>query len=237
MLKAEKAMNKTINIFAGFLLLLILTGYSLSGALSRETVKPEGENTVGDGYKAIKDAGGGKEARINNPPQSSSLEAQSDNETKHGNQAQGNNEEAQPQVPTRANVKEGLPRGDSLRSAEKPRYDSTGMRDPFKPFIKLVDKPSGPPPIVRPPIQRYPLNRFRLAGIIWIGDEPKAMIVDPETNTYFLGVGDKIGNKDGEIVEVRESGILVQERTRLENIYGEVKIEVKRSVLAFQNEE
>ncbi len=63
------------------------------------------------------------------------------------------------------------------------------------------------------------------------------MVVDPEGNTYFLAVGDKIGSSDGEILEVRQNGILVEEKTRLENVYGEVKFEVKQSVLAFQNEE
>jgi Tfp pilus assembly protein PilP len=81
------------------------------------------------------------------------------------------------------------------------------------------------------------LNQFRIVGIVWIGGKPQAMIVDPEANTYFLGVGDKIGSSDGEILEVRQNGILVQERTKLENVYGEVKIEVKQSVLAYQNDE
>ena len=119
----------------------------------------------------------------------------------------------------------------------KPPYDSTGLRDPFRPFIKLVDTPSAPSVVLRPPIQRFPLNQFRVVGIVWIGGKPQAMIVDPEANTYFLGVGDKIGSSDGEILEVRQNGILVQERTKMENVYGEVKIEVKQSVLAYQNDE
>jgi Tfp pilus assembly protein PilP len=122
-------------------------------------------------------------------------------------------------------------------SEEKLPYDSTGMRDPFKPFIKLVDAPSAPSVVLRPPIQRYPLNQFRIVGIVWIGGKPQAMVVDPEANTYFLGVGDKIGSSDGEIMEVRQNGILVKETMKIENVYGEVKVQVKESVLAFQNEE
>ncbi len=230
-----------MKLLAGLLLLSILCGYPLRGAVSEETVNPqggntEGENTIGDGYKAIKEARRRIEAPSDKLARSGS-QTESYSEAKTGNEDQGKKVEAQPQVPVKANVEERLPRGGSPRRAEKPRYDSTGMRDPFEPFIKLVDTPSGPPPVVRPPIQRYPLNRFRLAGIVWIGDEPKAMIVDPEANTYFLGIGDKIGNKDGVIMEVRERGILVQERTSFENIYGDVKVEVKRSILAFQSEE
>lgn len=225
-----------MKIFAAILLLLISSGYPLSRAVSEETEKPEGQNTLGEGYKAVKDAKAANEVEGSNK-EVTDAETEGDSNTEPGSQAQGINEAASPGGPAQAKENKGLPRGDSLRSAEKPRYDSTGMRDPFKPYIKLVDVPTGPPAIVRPPIQMYPLNRFRLAGIIWIGDEPKAMIVDPEANTYFLGVGDKIGNKNGEIMEVRGSGILVQESTRLENVYGEEKIEVTKSVLAFQSEE
>lgn len=241
-----KVRKKTLNIFAALLLLAILLLSPVTAALSQDEVKPEGENTLGEGLKAIQEAEGridvqgpnnvkhGNEDQVTN-------EAADDTQTEYSSQAENNSEarsgnQAQIQTDTtNKSEKDALPRGDSLRNAEKPRYDSTGMRDPFKPFIKLVDRPSGPLPIVSPPIRRYPLSSFRLAGIIWIGDEPKAMIVDPEANTYFLGVGDRIGNKEGEILEVRDRGILVQEQTKLENVYGEVKIEVKKSVLAFQN--
>ncbi len=233
-------MKRMTNIYTAFLLLAILLLCPLTQALSQEEVNPQGEeNTLGDGLKAIQEAEGRIDTdnaeEVNNPQEvADDPQVENSAEADPGNEAQTNQSQPETQDTTNKQV-EGLPRGDSLRPPEKPRYDSTGMRDPFKPFIRLVDRPSSPLPIVRPPIRRYPLNSFRLAGIIWIGNEPKAMIVDPETNTYFLGVGDKIGNKDGEILEVRESGILVQEKTKLENVYGEVRTEVKRSVLAFQN--
>ena len=240
-----RAMKRTMNVYAAILLLTTLLLCPLTQALSQEVVEPQGENTLGDGLKAIKEAEGridtdnagnekGAQEAADDTQTEDSRPAENNNEQAAGDQVQPNKTQPQTQDTTNKQV-EGLPRGDSLRTPEKQRYDSTGMRDPFKPFIRLVDRPSGPSPIVRPPIRRYPLNSFRLAGIIWIGDEPKAMIVDPEANTYFLGVGDKIGNKEGEIMEVRDRGILVQEKTRLENIYGEERIEVKKSVLAFQN--
>ena len=243
-----------MNICTLVLVLAIVSLCPVYSALSQDKA-PETleENTLADGLKAVKEA----EGRIDSPDESGSneggqdkgaLDATDKTQARDGSNAEdlrdkeSGDEEAKVDKSrtdtletTDVTTKEGLPRGDSLRNPEQPRYDSTGMRDPFKPFIKLVDRPTGPSPIVRPPIRRYPLSSFRLAGIIWIGDEPRAMIVDPEANTYFLGVGDKIGNKEGEIIEVRNRGILVQEKTKLENIYGEVKIEVKKSVLAFQN--
>src|SRR3972149_3615563 len=87
-----------------------------------------------------------------------------------------------------------------------------------------------------PPIKRYPLEQFRLVGIVWVGEQPKAMVVDPEKNTHFLGVGDEIGSKQGKIIEVRESGIMVEEKKYFEDVFGKKKVETVKSVLAFREE-
>jgi len=215
----------TYGIFK-LVLVLLLVLWSLQPGTTQEVQAPA-DNTLIQGLDVIK---GAKENKLVTPEQraaeAAGEEAPSPEQSPAPEDEQG--------VP--GNTEAG--RGDALISHnEKPPYDSTGMRDPFKPFIKLADTPSAPSVVLRPPIQRYPLNQFRIVGIVWIGGKPQAMIVDPEGNTYFLGAGDKIGSSDGEILEVRQNGILVQEKTRLENVYGEVKIEVKQSVLAFQNEE
>jgi Tfp pilus assembly protein PilP len=108
-------------------------------------------------------------------------------------------------------------------------------RDPFRPFIKLVneDEESGDGSLV-PPIKRYELQEFRIAGILWIEGEPRAMVVDPEKNTYYLAVGDEIGNKGGVILEIRNTGILVKETRHYEDLFGEDKVEVRKVVLSFQ---
>lgn len=247
---------RTINIISSLLLLTLLVLCPVSAVYSQEPSDPREENTLGDGLKAIQEAEGRLDPE-SDPDDVTKEQAAPDAEDQL--QESGENvESSQEQVSEKeqgaedANVdqdqenkdtgilvvpvdqKEGsLPRGEDLRGTQKPRYSSAGLRDPFKPFLKLVNVPVGPDPIIRPPLRRYPLSSFRLAGIIWVGDQPKAMIVDPEENTYFLGVGDRIGNKEGEILEVRERGILVQEQTRFENVYGEVKTETKKSVLAF----
>jgi Tfp pilus assembly protein PilP len=108
-------------------------------------------------------------------------------------------------------------------------------RDPFRPFIKIVseEEATGGGSLV-PPIKRYELQEFRIAGILWIEGEPRAMVVDPEKNTYYLAVGDEIGNKGGVILEIRNSGILVKETRHYEDLFGEHKVEVRRVVLSFQ---
>ena len=111
-------------------------------------------------------------------------------------------------------------------------------RDPFKPFIKIVEKKEVETQVSKslPPIKRYPLEQFRLVGIVWVGVQPKVMVVDPEKNTYFLGVGDEIGSREGKIIEVRESGIMVEEKNYFEDVFGQKKVETVKSVLAFKGE-
>jgi Tfp pilus assembly protein PilP len=108
-------------------------------------------------------------------------------------------------------------------------------RDPFRPFIKILseEEETGGGSLV-PPIKRYELQEFRIAGILWIEGEPRAMVVDPEKNTYYLAVGDEIGNKGGVILEIRNSGILVKETRHYEDLFGEDKVEVRKVVLSFQ---
>ena len=121
---------------------------------------------------------------------------------------------------------------------QRPLYNSVGKRDPFRPFIRIVEQKEVKPQISQlvPPIKRYPLEEFRLVGILWTGQQPKAMIVDPEKNTYVLGIGDEIGNSQGKIVEIRDNGILVEEKKQFEDIFGQKKIETKKSILAFREE-
>ena len=120
----------------------------------------------------------------------------------------------------------------------KPIYSSKGKRDPFRPFLQAPKEKKGPQITkATPPIKRFPLNQFRLVGIVWMEESAKAMIVDPEKNTYFLGVNDEIGNKNGKIVEVRNNGLLVEEKRIFEDVFGETKVESKKSVLAFVKKE
>lgn len=123
------------------------------------------------------------------------------------------------------------------KASSKPLYDPTGKRDPFKPFIQAPREEEVVITEATPPLKKYDLNEFRITGIVWVGNEPKAMIVDPEGNTYFLGKGNEIGNRNGEIIEVRENGLLVREKRFFEDVFGNRKVEVKNSVLAFVDED
>jgi len=119
----------------------------------------------------------------------------------------------------------------------KPLYQPFGKRDPFKPFIKEPKEKAAAISETTPPIKRFPLDEYRIVGIVWVENVPKAMVVDPEKNTYFLGKTDEIGNKNGIILEVSENGLLVNEKRFFEDVFGEQKVEIRKSVLAFADEE
>jgi len=198
------------------LLAIIFSGPLLSYAQDGE------ENTLGEGVEIIKSA---RENARPTPGPEDEAGPGSDAGAPVGGQAS----EADKSMEERTSAIQSV-------SEVRPPYDPAGKRDPFKPFIRLVDIPSaGPAPVVVPPIQRYSLDQFRISGIVWMGGKPQAMVVDPEGNTYFLGDGDRIGNKEGEIIEVRDNGLLVEETIRSEDVYGEVKVETKKSVLAFED--
>ncbi len=197
-------------------LAIIFSGPFLSYAQDGE------ENTIGEGMEIIKSA---REDAQPTPGPEDEAGPASDAQAPAGEPAS----ETGKSLEQRASAIQPV-------SEVRPPYDPAGKRDPFKPFIKLMDIPSaGPAPVVVPPIQRYSLDQFRISGIVWMSGKPQAMVVDPEGNTYFLGDGDRIGNKEGEILEVRNNGLLVQETVRSEDVYGEVKVETKQSVLAFED--
>ena len=222
LLKAEHIPALAVTILLTIILCWSSQSYSQSGD----------ENTIGEGMEVIKSAR--EKAGPTPGPEGEPMpdaDAEAEGKAPSGAEATAGEtaSEADKSMEERASVIQPL-------SDDRPPYDPAGKRDPFKPFIRLVDIPAaGPAPVVVPPIQRYPLDQFRISGIVWMSGKPQAMVVDPEGNTYFLGDGDRIGNKEGEIVEVRENGLLVEETIKSEDVYGEVKVEIKKSVLAFQD--
>lgn len=120
---------------------------------------------------------------------------------------------------------------------QRPLYNSKGKRDPFKPFVKAPKEREISITAATPPIKRFALEEYRIAGVVWVDNKAKAMVVDPEKNTYFIGKNDEIGNRNGIILEVRENGLLVSEKRFFEDVFGQQRVEIKKSVLAFVDED
>lgn len=216
-------------ISRSLMLFLFVSAIAFTGTSTAQENKipektPDSVDTaISDGYKEIKS----RQAEIKS--------AKSENE---------NTSESDESVDQSSDVDESVnsEQSDDLPAVlsdvvRKPLYQSRGKRDPFKPFIKAPKEKEVIITKATPPIKRFPLDEFRIVGIVWVDNQPKAMVVDPEQNTYFLGVDDEIGNKDGVILEVRENGLLVREKRYFEDVFGQQKVEVKKSVLAFAEEE
>lgn len=106
----------------------------------------------------------------------------------------------------------------------RPKYDPPkSQRDPFKAFVAPK---GGPGPVIlknAPLIVRFRLNAYKLVGVMWVGDNPRAMIVDPKDNTYFLSIGDNIANQEGIITQILDTKIIVEEKLVIKKLFESVE--------------
>lgn len=196
-----------------FITLVLIFAFSTLADSQEGGEQAENESTISEGYEQIQ---------------------------KMKNEASGKNEPQTEEVDqeTKKRIKEIEEKIYQMEyGSGSPLYNPAGKRDPFKPFIQAPREEEVVITEATPPLKKYSLNEYRITGIVWVSNEPKAVVVDPEGNTYFLGKGDEIGNRNGVITEVRESGLLVKEKRFFEDVFGNKKVEVKNSILAFVDEE
>jgi len=222
-----------MKIFRFFKILVIantmfLLGIGFVFAQESEKVKNSTDTALVDGVKQIQKANMEAEAGSDSDELKQDSEAEIDidldEESGQGDEILGDFEKPKPRI----TIEESLTR---------PLYRAFGKRDPFKPFIKEPKEREASISETTPPIKRFPLDEYRIVGIVWVDNEPRAMVVDPEKNTYFLGKSDEIGNRNGVILEVSANGLLVNEKRFFEDVFGDQKVEIKKSVLAFADEE
>lgn len=102
-------------------------------------------------------------------------------------------------------------------------YESSDLRDPFRPDIAAVDEDK-PPEIAansggpRPPEQRnreelesFPLDTLRMAGTLEQGIEKWAIILGPEGTVYRVQKGNYVGRNYGKIHSIMEDRIELTE--------------------------
>ncbi len=113
---------------------------------------------------------------------------------------------------------------------------AVNARDPFKPFIKLRTTLKGNAPLSEdvPAIKRFPLDKYKIVGIvIREKGKSKALVIDPEKNSHFLGRNDEIGNNSGKITAVNSNGLVVKEKVYTEDDLGRLVPREKESVLDY----
>jgi type IV pilus assembly protein PilP len=102
-------------------------------------------------------------------------------------------------------------------------YDPMGKKDPFMPLIresgKITDRMFGQGPLT--PLQKYALSELRLVAVLLAGDQSKAMVEDAKGDGYILSKGTLIGDKYGEVVEIKNNEVLIAEK-EVDSLSGEI---------------
>lgn len=62
------------------------------------------------------------------------------------------------------------------------------------------------------PQRRWALRYYKLVGIIWNVNQPKAMITDKDNVLHMFLVKDRIGNNEGQITAIRDGEVVVTEK-------------------------
>ncbi|MBW2544059.1 MAG: pilus assembly protein PilP [Deltaproteobacteria bacterium] len=105
------------------------------------------------------------------------------------------------------------------------RYNPEGKPDPFKPFIKIVEKEksAGETPdtqlieeqaVFLPPLRRFAVDEFRLTGIVLAGNKRIAMVETPEGKRYILRRGAYIGINRGKVIKILSDSVVVLEKIK-----------------------
>lgn len=93
-------------------------------------------------------------------------------------------------------------------------YDPMGKKDPFKPLIKeekkIAERMLSQKPLT--PLQKYTLAELKLVAIVIGLENPKAMVEDSKGDGYILSKGTLIGDKFGEVSEIKRNEVVIMEK-------------------------
>ncbi len=94
--------------------------------------------------------------------------------------------------------------GDDLES-----YVAEGKRDPFRSFhFKNPEEPV----VSMGPLADFDLAQLVVVGVVWNTTNPRALVADPAGRSFVLREGSSIGKNRGQVVQIKEDMILVQEK-------------------------
>ncbi|MFP4583705.1 MAG: pilus assembly protein PilP [Desulfococcaceae bacterium] len=120
-------------------------------------------------------------------------------------------------------------------------YNPEGRVDPFEPLFReeperrepekteKEEKPERPQRRLTP-LERLELSQLKLVGIIRSPSGDRALVEEASGKGYIITRGTYIGIHSGQVVEIQEDGIIVEERH--EDVYGDV--DIRRRELKFQ---
>jgi len=93
-------------------------------------------------------------------------------------------------------------------------YDPMGKIDPFVPLVREVEGMDAQVLEEGPltPLQRYALAELKLVAVIVAGDGSKAMVEDGKGDGYILSKGTLVGNKHGQVTEIKQNEVVITEK-------------------------
>lgn len=89
-------------------------------------------------------------------------------------------------------------------------YDPSGKRDPFRPFDL---SPAQSDDEGKTPLERFSLGQLRLTAVLDGFETPRALVETATGKGFTVEKGTKIGQNNGEIVEILPNKILILEET------------------------
>ena len=87
-------------------------------------------------------------------------------------------------------------------------YNPIGKRDPFRSFFRAVEDTEIPNPT---PLQRFDIEQYKLVGVVWGIDSPRAMVQDPEQTGHILELGTYVGKHWGRVTQISRTSVVVTE--------------------------
>ena len=109
----------------------------------------------------------------------------------------------------------------AIAAQESYVYNPIGKRDPFRAFLSLGGK-GVEDETPRTPLQRYEIDEYRLVGIIWGIDRPRALVEDPDNVGHVMEIGTYIGKNWGKVTQITASEVVVTEE--YQTIDGELVV-------------
>ena len=117
-------------------------------------------------------------------------------------------------------------------------YDPMGKKDPFMPLIveegDISDTLLSQGPLT--PLQKYSLAELQLVAVLQAGKQSKAMVEDGKGDGYILSKGTLIGDKYGEVVQIKDNEVIIVEK-EIDVMTGEINERTVSLVLHKPEEE
>lgn len=99
---------------------------------------------------------------------------------------------------------------------DKFAYQAHALRDPFAPLHRgpvgaAVEGPKPDSNRPREPLEEFALDSLKMVGTIGVGGRMVALVMDANKVTHRVGAGERMGQREGRVIAVEPSRLLLIE--------------------------